>query len=121
MEKQVKGLTFTEADIKEAATWFNFINKNAKWSGDKPMTSIDCQNVGRLMTWMHKHIKYMESHLFEIKEVQEISEEERAAYDAEHPGLDETELYFVFVRPVQHGATGEFPTVVRPDDAWVTT
>ena len=35
--------------------------------------------------------------------------------------LDQTQLYIVFVRPLQHGSAGELLSVVGPNDLWVTT
>lgn len=59
--------TFTEEEVKEAGKWFTFIHKNAKW-GDNISTE-QAQEIGRLCNWMHKHVKTMQDHIFEIKQV----------------------------------------------------
>lgn len=66
-------LTFTEADVKEAAKWLTFVFGKAKW-GDN-LSSKEAQEIGRFFNWCHAHVKMMQDNIFEIKKVEQGEKE----------------------------------------------
>lgn len=71
--------TFTEEDVKEAGKWFNWLHQNASFFTDKPgVKQEDVKVMVQFYTWISKHIKLMESHIFEMEVLSKASDEEIA-------------------------------------------
>lgn len=72
-------ITFTTEDVKEAAKWFDFIYKQARWGTN--ISSNEAQEVAKCFNWFHKHVKMMNDHIMELVEHIPVSKEDQEKQD----------------------------------------
>ena len=67
-------LTFTEDEVKKVAAFVQIVYDKAEF---KSMTTKECIAIPRLIQFMQDHIKKMDAHIFELKQVRQSPEKKK--------------------------------------------